>query len=96
MKVAVLIPTYFGSSTLEVALDSLRAQTYTDFKVYFSDDTPPTFEEERVADARLTVTVEDNNMICAMQKALSGSWTAEEVLRCIETARPATSYDSQE
>lgn len=47
----------------------------------------PTFEEERVADARLTVTVEDNNMICAMQKALSGSWSAEEVSRCIETAQ---------
>ena len=56
MKVAVLIPTYFGSSTLEVALDSLRAQTYTDFKVYFSDDTPPTFEEERI---KIKETAED-------------------------------------
>ena len=47
MKVAVLIPTYFGSATLGVALDSLRAQTYTNFKVYFSDDTPPSAEDEQ-------------------------------------------------
>jgi len=46
----------------------------------------PTREEERVADARLTVTVEENNMVCAMQKAVSGFWTEEEVLRCIDIA----------
>jgi len=46
----------------------------------------PTQEEEHVSDARLTVTVEDNNMVCAMQKAGSGSWTEEEVLRCIDIA----------
>ncbi|MFH1450944.1 MAG: exosome complex protein Rrp42 [archaeon] len=47
----------------------------------------PTLEEERVADARLTITVEDNNMVCAMQKAGSGSWTELEVLNCIEIAQ---------
>ena len=46
----------------------------------------PTLEEEHVADARLTITVEENNNVCAMQKALSGSWTEEEVLKCIDIA----------
>ncbi|MDP7282521.1 MAG: exosome complex protein Rrp42 [Candidatus Undinarchaeales archaeon] len=46
----------------------------------------PTLEEEHVADARLTITIEDNNMVCAMQKANSGSWTEEEVSKCIDIA----------
>lgn len=46
----------------------------------------PSLEEERVADARLTITIEDSGMVCAMQKAGSGSWTQEEVLTCIDIA----------
>lgn len=46
----------------------------------------PSLEEERVMDARLTVTIEDNGMICAMQKSGIGFFTSEEVMKCIKTA----------
>jgi exosome complex component RRP42 len=46
----------------------------------------PCLEEEYVADARLTISVEENNNVCAMQKAGSGSWTKDEVLKCIDLA----------
>ena len=46
----------------------------------------PTLEEEHVADARLTITVEESNNVCAMQKALSGFWTGDEVFKCIDIA----------
>ena len=38
MKIAVLMPTYFGSQTLKKTLDSLKSQTCSNFKVYISDD----------------------------------------------------------
>jgi len=38
LKIAVLVPTYFGSQTLRKTLDSLKSQTCSDFKVYISDD----------------------------------------------------------
>jgi len=47
----------------------------------------PSLDEERMADARLTVTTDENGDIRAMQKGLSGSFTYEEVKRIIETAQ---------
>jgi len=38
LKIAVLVPTYFGSQTLKKTLDSLKSQTCSNFKVYISDD----------------------------------------------------------
>ncbi|TLZ88240.1 MAG: RNA-binding protein, partial [Methanobacteriota archaeon] len=47
----------------------------------------PSLDEERMADARLTVTTDENGDIRTMQKGLSGSFTYEEVKRIIETAQ---------
>ncbi len=47
----------------------------------------PSLDEERMADARLTVTTDENGDIRAMQKGLSGSFTYEEIKRIIETAQ---------
>ncbi|MFQ6107860.1 MAG: exosome complex protein Rrp42 [Thermoplasmata archaeon] len=44
-------------------------------------------DEDRVADARLTVTTDENGDIRAMQKGLKGSFTLEEVDTIINTAR---------
>ena len=47
----------------------------------------PTHDEERVADARLTVATIENGNLCAMQKGLDGAFTHDEVLRIVESAR---------
>jgi exosome complex component RRP42 len=47
----------------------------------------PSLDEERMADARLTVTTDENGDIRAMQKGLSGTFTYDEVKRIIETAQ---------
>ncbi len=39
----------------------------------------PSLEEERVQDARITLTIEEQNRICAIQKALSGTFTIKEI-----------------
>lgn len=47
----------------------------------------PTHDEERVADARLTVATIENGNLCAMQKGLVGSLKMEEVFKVIELSR---------
>jgi exosome complex component RRP42 len=47
----------------------------------------PTHDEERVADARLTVTTTETGNLCAMQKGLVGSFSIEEVFKVIEMSR---------
>jgi len=47
----------------------------------------PHLDEERVADARLTVATDENGDIRAMQKGLSGSFSYDEVRYVISTAR---------
>ncbi len=47
----------------------------------------PGLDEERIADARLTVTTDENGDIRAMQKGLSGSFSYDEVRHVISTAR---------
>ena len=47
----------------------------------------PSLDEERMADARLTVTTDENGDIRAMQKGLSGSFSYDEVKRIIETSQ---------
>jgi exosome complex component RRP42 len=47
----------------------------------------PGLDEERMADARLTVTTDENGDIRAMQKGLSGSFSYDEVKRIIETSQ---------
>ena len=47
----------------------------------------PGLDEERMADARLTVTTDENGDIRAMQKGLKGSFSYDEVKRIIETAQ---------
>jgi exosome complex component RRP42 len=47
----------------------------------------PHLDEERIADARLTVATDENGDIRAMQKGLSGSFSYDEVRYVISTAR---------
>jgi len=47
----------------------------------------PTHDEERVADARLTVTTTETGNLCAMQKGLDGAFTLEEVFKTVEASR---------
>ena len=47
----------------------------------------PNLDEERMADARLTVTTDENGDIRAMQKGLNGSFSYDEIKRCVETAQ---------
>lgn len=47
----------------------------------------PSLDEERVADARLTVATDENGDIRAMQKGLSGSFTFDEVKKIIDLSR---------
>ena len=47
----------------------------------------PQLDEERIADARLTVAIDENGDIRAMQKGLSGSFSYDEVRYVIGTAR---------
>lgn len=47
----------------------------------------PTHDEERVADARLTVATIENGNLCAMQKGLDGSFTADEVFKVVNISR---------
>jgi exosome complex component RRP42 len=46
----------------------------------------PTHDEERVADARITVATIESGSYCAMQKGLDGAFTADEVLKATETS----------
>ncbi len=47
----------------------------------------PTHDEERVADARLTVATTETGNLCAMQKGLNGSFTADEVFKVVDLSR---------
>jgi len=47
----------------------------------------PGLDEERIADARLTVATDENGDIRAMQKGLKGSFSYDEVRKVIATAR---------
>ncbi len=47
----------------------------------------PSLEEERIADARLTVTTDEEGNIRAMQKGLKGSFTVDEVNRVISLSQ---------
>ena len=44
----------------------------------------PSLNEERVLDARLTVTTEDNGYVCAMQKGGNSEFTVDEIMDCIK------------
>ncbi len=46
----------------------------------------PTLDEEKVADARLTVTTDENGDLRAMQKGLAGALTLDEVKGIIDTS----------
>jgi exosome complex component RRP42 len=49
--------------------------------------TDPTFTEEMSADARLTVSIDDNGHVRAMQKGLKGALIYEEVIRALDIAQ---------
>ncbi len=50
----------------------------------------PIVDEERIADARLTVSLDENGNIRAMQKGLSGAFTMKEIEETIKTSRTLT------
>ncbi|MCJ2519367.1 MAG: exosome complex protein Rrp42 [Candidatus Thermoplasmatota archaeon] len=47
----------------------------------------PSLEEDRIADARLTVTTDEDGHVRAMQKGLEGSFTLDEVIRIISLSQ---------
>lgn len=47
----------------------------------------PTHDEERVADARLTVATIETGNLCAMQKGLHGAFTVDEVFKVVDLSR---------
>lgn len=47
----------------------------------------PTQDEERVADARLTVATTETGTLCAMQKGLGGAFTMDEVFKVIDMSK---------
>ncbi len=47
----------------------------------------PWLEEEQVMDARLTITIDKDGRICAMQKGGSGYFTVEQILEAVKIAR---------
>lgn len=47
----------------------------------------PTHDEERVAEARLTVATIENGNLCAMQKGLNGAFTLDEVFKVVDLSR---------
>lgn len=81
MKVSVCIPTYNGSEYLRACLDSVMAQTMTDFEVLVVDDTSSDnsvaiVEEYAAADLKVRVVKNERNL------GLVGNWN-----RCVELAR---------
>ena len=50
----------------------------------------PTFTEENVADTRITVSIDDNGDIRAMQKGLRGALTYAELIRALDIAQELT------
>ncbi len=47
----------------------------------------PNLEEDKIAEARLTVTLDENGDVRAMQKGLGGAFTADEVKKLIRVSR---------
>jgi exosome complex component RRP42 len=47
----------------------------------------PTHDEERVAEARLTVATIETGNLCAMQKGLDGAFTQDEVFKVVDLSR---------
>jgi len=47
----------------------------------------PWLEEEQIMDARLTITVDDDGNICAVQKGGSGYFTSKQVFEAVQIAR---------
>ncbi|RLI69327.1 RNA-binding protein [Candidatus Heimdallarchaeota archaeon] len=50
----------------------------------------PLLKEESIADARLTLSFTEENKICATQKGGSGSFTIDEIKKCIDIASERT------
>jgi exosome complex component RRP42 len=70
-------------------LNHLPIQT-TAVKIENSILFDPTLDEEKVADARLTVTTDENGDLRAMQKGLAGAFTLDEVKKVIEMSLRAS------
>ena len=64
--------------------------TTTFVKIKDSMMIDPTFTEESIADARITISMDDNGDIRAMQKGLKGSLNYDDVVRALDTARELT------
>jgi len=47
----------------------------------------PWLEEEQIMDARITITVDDDGNICALQKGGSGYFTPKQVFEAVQIAR---------
>jgi len=91
--VAALKTTVMPAKRLKVASEDFPLKLHhtptslTAVKVGKSVFVDPQVEEESVAQARLTVTVDEHGAIRAMQKGLVGSFTVDEVKYIIETSQ---------
>ena len=56
-KVSICIPTYKRPDLLRIAVDSCLAQTFEDFDIVISDDSPDTRTEEMVQDISARVPI---------------------------------------
>ena len=77
-KVSVCIPTYLGDQTLGAAIESVLAQTYTDFELMVIDDGSPDDTRavvERFSDPRMVYLCNEKNL------GPEGNWN-----RCLEVA----------
>ncbi len=91
--VAALKTTVMPAKRLKVAAEDFPLKLHhtptsiTAVKVGKSVFVDPKVEEESVAQARLTVTVDEHGAMRAMQKGLAGSFTVDEVKYIIETSQ---------
>ncbi|MHB8259107.1 MAG: glycosyltransferase family 2 protein [Bacteroidia bacterium] len=80
MLISLCIPTYNGSNYLEACLQSIYAQTFTDFEILICDDcstdnTVAIAKEFQKKDSRIKIYINEKNL------GLVGNWN-----RCIELA----------
>ncbi|RLF46951.1 MAG: RNA-binding protein [Thermoplasmata archaeon] len=88
---AALLNTTVPASRFDMGDDfKLEVERYpismTFAKIENSIVVDPSLDEDNIADARLTVSIDEENRIRAMQKGLSGGFTVDEVKKIINTA----------
>jgi exosome complex component RRP42 len=74
-----------GEYTEPIKLNKIPVMN-TFYKIGSTIILDPILAEEKASTARLSISCADENTLCAMQKGNNGSFTKEEVLKCVELA----------